>query len=75
MRLLPPLLLCAALLLGGCSGDEGAGQPAAAGAASKPAPEKSAPEPALKMEVEKPSFDPAAKAPEPPRAPRGSLDY
>lgn len=69
------MLLGAALLLGGCSGDEGAGQPEAAEAASKPAPEKSAPEPALKMEVEKPRFDPATKVPEPPRAPRGSLDY
>lgn len=55
--------------LGGCSGDHGAGQ------APKSAAESSAPTPALKMEVEKPRFDPAMTAPEPPKAPRGSLDY
>lgn len=54
---------------GGCSGDHGAGQ------VPKPAAESSAPTPALKMEVEKPRFDPAMTGPEPPKAPRGSLDY
>ncbi|MDE7370932.1 MAG: hypothetical protein K2N07_04160 [Desulfovibrio sp.] len=70
MRLLPACLFCAALLLGGCSGDDGAGQ-----APTGAPPGTAAPAPALKMEVEKPRFDPAMKAPEPPKAPRGSLDY